>query len=69
MLIVDIRPREDYAKRPSNALNIPEHALKDSLDLFHVHKEIHFICPTGLNAQRIAYRFQKMNLITSYGKI
>lgn len=69
MLIVDIRPRELFSKRPTKAINIPEHALKDSIELFKVHKEIKFICPTGLNARRIAFMFEKYDLITHSGKI
>lgn len=58
-MVIDIRDREEYFKKKTNAVNIPEHHLKDSLDMLRGKENITIICTTGEKARKICWYLQK----------
>lgn len=58
-MIIDIRDTSDFKKKSmAGSFNIPERTLKDSIDFLNTFEEVIFVCPTGINARRIAHKYK-----------
>jgi rhodanese-related sulfurtransferase len=61
-MIIDVRERPVFQKKPSKYMNIPEHQIKYQIDFLIGFEELEFICSYGTHSRKAAHKLEKFGV-------
>jgi rhodanese-related sulfurtransferase len=68
-MIIDIRDSNEFKRKPTKALNVPEHVLRKDFHFLTEANDIVIICTTGLKAMKMSWYLDRFGIKATHNTL